>query len=267
MNRHSICIPFIVSAALTAPAAAQVTVDMRALEQAPNASSGRIVRPSHSARNRPAPAKPVKPQPPGQAGPLAGPEAARGQSAPSPAHAQASTKVTEPNASATNVQPQPVANGSAMPSLPSGVPPLAHLSPGEPAEQSAPQPKSASPAPLPESDGSFTPVPGGLRVLFAPNGAALSPLTEQALKNFAENASRDENVSFDVRAYAAGTPDDASTARRLSLSRSLAVRSVLLAEGIKSAQIYVRALGSNVAGGPADRVDVTVSGANPTAQK
>ena len=74
-------------------------------------------------------------------------------------------------------------------------------------------------------------------------------------------------MSFDVRGYAAGTLGDPSMARRLSLSRSLAVRNVLIAEGINSAQIYVRALGSNLTGEPADRVDVTLSGTNSAANK
>ena len=65
--------------------------------------------------------------------------------------------------------------------------------------------------------------------------------------------------SVSVLAYAAGKPDDPSTARRLSLSRGLAVRSVLLASGIPSAQIYVRALGSTPSNGPADRVELTVA--------
>ena len=40
------------------------------------------------------------------------------------------------------------------------------------------------------------------------------------------------NTSFNVVAYAAGTPEDPSTARRLSLSRALAVRSALIADGV-----------------------------------
>ena len=65
--------------------------------------------------------------------------------------------------------------------------------------------------------------------------------------------------SVNVVAYAAGKPDDPSTARRLSLSRGLAVRSVLLASGVPSAQIYVRALGATASDGPADRVELTVA--------
>ncbi|MBV8520695.1 MAG: OmpA family protein [Acetobacteraceae bacterium] len=106
-----------------------------------------------------------------------------------------------------------------------------------------------------------------MRIAFAPNRVDLSPESEQALKDLANSRPKGDGVSFDVRGYAAGTVGDPSMARRLSLSRSLAVRNVLIAEGINSAQIYVRALGSNLTGEPADRVDVTLSGTNSAASK
>ena len=68
-----------------------------------------------------------------------------------------------------------------------------------------------------------------------------------------------EASSINVIAYAAGKPDDPSTARRLSLSRGMAVRSVLLASGVPSSQIYVRALGATASDGPADRVELVVA--------
>ena len=60
-----------------------------------------------------------------------------------------------------------------------------------------------------------------------------------------------------VMAYASGS-DDAGKARRLSLSRALAVRSYLIEQGIGSTRIDVRALGDAAEGGPADRVDLMV---------
>ena len=51
-------------------------------------------------------------------------------------------------------------------------------------------------------------------------------------------APQTESDSFNVMAYAAGTPEDPSTPRRLSLSRALAVRRVLMADGVASARIY-----------------------------
>lgn len=63
-------------------------------------------------------------------------------------------------------------------------------------------------------------------------------------------------------AYAPGKPDDPSTARRISLSRAMAVRSALVADGVPSARIFVRALGEQYGDGPPDRVDLSVTGAN-----
>ena len=59
-------------------------------------------------------------------------------------------------------------------------------------------------------------------------------------------------------AYAQGDPDQASNARRLSLSRALAVRSFLIDQGVHSSRIEVRALGNKVTDGPPDRVDLVV---------
>ena len=69
-------------------------------------------------------------------------------------------------------------------------------------------------------------------------------------------------------AYAAGSAEDPSTPRRLSLARALAARAVLLHEGVASTRIYVRALGasgSGAAGLPPDRVEVMQVGIAPQA--
>jgi hypothetical protein len=61
-------------------------------------------------------------------------------------------------------------------------------------------------------------------------------------------------------AYASGNADDGNQARRLSLSRALAVRAYLIQEGIASGRLEVRALGNRSEGGPGDRVDLRVGG-------
>jgi outer membrane protein OmpA-like peptidoglycan-associated protein len=57
-------------------------------------------------------------------------------------------------------------------------------------------------------------------------------------------------------AFAQGTEDTASQARRLSLSRALAVRTYLIDQGIRSTRMDVRALGATADQGPLDRVDI-----------
>jgi outer membrane protein OmpA-like peptidoglycan-associated protein len=105
----------------------------------------------------------------------------------------------------------------------------------------------------------------GLRVTFGSGQADLSPASAEAIKNTVKSAPAGDSTSFNVVAYAAGTPEDPSTARRLSLSRALAVRSALMADGVSSSHIYVRALGAAGGDEAPDRVDVAVMGGNAPA--
>ena len=128
-----------------------------------------------------------------------------------------------------------------------------------------PKPVPAIPIPvLADAIGDASPIPGGVRVTFGPDKSDLNPSTEAALRNLARTLGGNPTVTFNVHAYANGLPDDPSTPRRLSLSRALAVRAVLMSEGVVSTRIYVRALGATaLAGqpdGPPDRVDVTQTG-------
>src|ERR1700722_13788236 len=59
-------------------------------------------------------------------------------------------------------------------------------------------------------------------------------------------------------AYGGDKGDKGSDARRLSLKRALAIRQVLIDDGVPSERIDVRAMGGVDDGGPADRVDVFV---------
>jgi len=61
-------------------------------------------------------------------------------------------------------------------------------------------------------------------------------------------------------AYATAAGDQASTARRVSLSRALAVRAYLIDQGINNMRINVQAEGDKNPGGDPDRVDVFVQG-------
>lgn len=61
-----------------------------------------------------------------------------------------------------------------------------------------------------------------------------------------------------LKAYAGGTGETLSSARRLSLSRALSVRSFLIEQGIRSTRIDVRALGRAEDSGPPERVDIVL---------
>lgn len=99
--------------------------------------------------------------------------------------------------------------------------------------------------------------PGGpLRVAFGSESALLSDKAKVELEDFAKRLKDNPALRIQLLAYASGTQETASKARRLSLSRALVVRSYLIEAGVSSIRIDVRALGNKVEGEPADRVDL-----------
>jgi outer membrane protein OmpA-like peptidoglycan-associated protein len=146
--------------------------------------------------------------------------------------------------------------------MPESVPNTAAIAPIAPP---APTPGSQPPAPPPVSDTAKTaaaPTNSGLRLTFAPGDSDLSPDSSASIKQLTAAAPPGDMTTFNVLAYAPGKADDPSTARRISLSRAMAVRSALVADGVPSARIFVRALGEQFGDGPPDRVDVSVTGTN-----
>lgn len=93
-------------------------------------------------------------------------------------------------------------------------------------------------------------------VLFETGSAELNASGRKALDSVAKALKQDAEARIQLLAYAPATGDSPSRARRLSLSRALAVRSYLIDQGVRSLRIDVRALGSNSQGGAPDRVDV-----------
>jgi outer membrane protein OmpA-like peptidoglycan-associated protein len=105
-----------------------------------------------------------------------------------------------------------------------------------------------------------TPETSGLRLIFKPDESDLSPAASGAIGDLVKSTPKGDTVTYNVVAYAAGVADDPSVARRMSLSRGLSVRAALMADGVASTRIYVRALGAAPGDAPADRVDLTVLG-------
>jgi outer membrane protein OmpA-like peptidoglycan-associated protein len=144
-----------------------------------------------------------------------------------------------------------------QPAMPEAVPQTASINPIAP-----PEPPATAPPPPPVSDTSETkaaPTTTGLRLAFAPDQSDLSPESSTTIKQLTASAPPGDETVFNVQAYAPGKKDDPSTARRISLSRAMAVRSALVADGIPSARIFVRALGDQYGDGPPDRVDIAVT--------
>jgi outer membrane protein OmpA-like peptidoglycan-associated protein len=66
------------------------------------------------------------------------------------------------------------------------------------------------------------------------------------------------NARVELQAFGGNKGDKGSDARRLSLKRALAIRQVLIDDGVAPDRIDVRAMGGTDDTGPADRVDVYV---------
>lgn len=243
--RHSLSL-IAVLLVLAVPARAQVTLDLKALD---------AIQPAPSAPTPPKRPPAAKPQAkPRAVAPKAATQAPPAAPPPAPPPSTATAK-----APAAAQPPLPV-----PPPLPVAPPPSAVLAPIPPPPAAAPG-KPPPPAPMPVSasaTGAAVPMAGGLSITFGPGQGELSQTSDQTLQSFVRSLPRSEAISYNVVAYAAGTPEDPSTARRVSLARALSVRGVLMGAGVPSSRIYVRALGATGGNGPADRVDVTALGIN-----
>ena len=218
-----------------APAFAQVTVDLHALQALPD----------HPTATRPS---------------LPPPSVALGK----PPVAVNNPPVVQGKPPVATQEPAPTPPAP-QPAMPENVPQTAAINPIAPPEPPAGAPP---PPPPPVSEKAATtaaPTTAGLRLTFAPEQSDLSPASIDSVKQLTASAPPGDETTFNVQAYAPGKPDDPSTARRISLSRAMAVRSALVADGVPSARIFVRALGEQYGDGPPDRVDIGVNASSSTA--
>ena len=97
-----------------------------------------------------------------------------------------------------------------------------------------------------------------MRVLFEAENAKLPADAREELRELAASMINQEGLRLQLLAYAGGAKMSSSVARRLSLSRALAVRSYLIESGVRSTRIDVRALGNKTSDAETERVDITV---------
>jgi outer membrane protein OmpA-like peptidoglycan-associated protein len=98
-------------------------------------------------------------------------------------------------------------------------------------------------------------------ILFAPQAADPADLALGAIKFLAGDlnaAMTSASARVQIQAYGGTRGDKGSDARRLSLKRALAIRQVLIDDGVPAERIDVRAMGGVDDKGPADRVDIYV---------
>jgi outer membrane protein OmpA-like peptidoglycan-associated protein len=97
------------------------------------------------------------------------------------------------------------------------------------------------------------------RLMFGAGAAAVENAAGTQLDDIATALKTNETLRLQLLAYSGDGTQTPSQARRMSLSRALAVRSRLIKEGVRRTRIDVRALGNKSEGGPPDRVDVIVT--------
>lgn len=101
--------------------------------------------------------------------------------------------------------------------------------------------------------------PGKLLTLtFAPEDITISENDINTIKEIAAKEKDHNEVNFRLLSYASDIDEKKKRARRISLSRALAVRNILKDNGIKGSRIELRALGdkNEDANAPLDRLDI-----------
>ncbi len=160
-----------------------------------------------------------------------------------------------PRHDASRAPAKPKTQSGRPPVIAPAAPPKAVLPPFEPTVPTRPNPPPPVPL-VPDAPDTVSAIPGGTRVTFGAGRSDLNPAAVDALRSLARTAKADPAATLEINAWAAGTPDDPSTPRRLSLARALAVRAVLISEGIASPRIHPRALGIDTGDTP-DRAEIT----------
>ena len=98
-----------------------------------------------------------------------------------------------------------------------------------------------------------------LRIEFSDTETRLPDADKINLGTIANALREKKDFRLQLLAYAGGQDLSTSKARRMSLSRALAVRSYLIGKGVRSTQIDVRALGSKTNEKPVNRVDLNLA--------
>ena len=179
------------------------------------------------------------------------------------------TRPVEPKASTRSAAKPAAANASIPRVGPAAIegkasPPGSGMPAATAAGSSSAAPSQANLAPggsvLPPAPSAVN-APGEIaeRILFPPDDAQLPGDAKAELDRLAARLSGDSRLYVQLVAYAGGS-NDASQARRLSLTRALAARAYLVERGIDIKQIDVRPLGNrSVPGLSPDRVDLIVA--------
>lgn len=172
---------------------------------------------------------------------------------------QARGEQKSPTQAAAIPPPAAVKHAPPAATIPQAPPPVPVLTPPPVQVEIHPFPMPADPVAVKDAVGTVRPIEGGLRLTFAPDKADLNTETRNGVLAFARMLKENPDVHGLVDVTASGVPNDPSRPRRVALQRGLAVRAVLMNDGIPSTRIYVRVIGLPDKTGiltPADRADL-----------
>lgn len=223
------------------PSAAEIEAEVGAPYTRPEAAEPRVVVPEPAPVPEPsltqsapeAPTPLATPEPPPMPEPAPEPTPPATAAAPEAPATPEPPQIPAPPAISSTPQPMPE---------PPSTPRVAAVSPAIP----------AAPAAAPQAE---TPA-ATIALAFEPDDARLNETHRALLKSIVARMNEDPDSTVQLLAYAQA--DNRSKARRLSLSRALAVRSYLLSQDVRNTRIEVRALGDQIPSGKPDRVDVVL---------
>ena len=159
-----------------------------------------------------------------------------------------------------------VTSGAALKAEMEGLPPTLPLPPAAPIQMAqaekraapivsppAKPPEAKPPEPKPEAAVAIGAV--SAVIVFDKDKTDLNEKSKSQLGALAPQIVKN-NQQVRIVAYAAGTSEQASIARRISLSRALQIRAFLIDKGVNQLNINVQALGNKVTGGEPERADI-----------
>jgi outer membrane protein OmpA-like peptidoglycan-associated protein len=97
-----------------------------------------------------------------------------------------------------------------------------------------------------------------LSIVFSQSETEVPLAAQKQLILLAKQLSSDATSNIQIVAYASGSEDQASVARRVSLARALAVRAFLIDLGIDNTRISPKAMGNKIPSGSPERADIII---------
>lgn len=144
-----------------------------------------------------------------------------------------------------NIKPQENANKppAVLPTIPPAPPPVPVFKDANIVVPLHPPASPPMPKIIKEAKGEVRVTKKHTLIIFDENSIDLNESMLKAVMDFANTLKQHPNATIYLNAYSHGNADDLSTPRRAALNRGLAIRAVLINQGIPSTRIYLLAKG------------------------